>query len=95
MKHIEQLNQQIKETLSLIMPASLNLEVIDAISNGSSHIIIILEPSIEDFDYEAGYEALEEAKNGLLDEVVDSINRRRLPDITFKISKAINFKPEE
>jgi ribosome-binding factor A len=95
MKHNEQLSHQIKETLSLALPATLDLEIVDVICNGSSHFIAIFKPLIENYDYEAGYEALEDAKENLLDEIADSINRRRVPNISFKISKGMSFLEDD
>jgi hypothetical protein len=92
MKHQNQLCRQIKEALMLAVPADLLLDLIDVVpGNSSTHYIVIFKPTDVEFDIRDGYDQLSLLRDEFRDEISAAIHRRRVPNLTFKISPKIDW----
>ena len=95
MKHQTQLCRQIKEALMLSIPVDLTLDLMDVVpGNSGSHYYVIFQPINPKvkFDVEDGYKQLETLRDDFYDEIEASINRRRVPDLSFKIMPQIDWE---
>jgi len=103
--HPEQIRLQVKDAIEtgIIVatenyphsePDDMDIELVDLIQGkGSSHYIAVFKFA-DDFtrSQQDMYDILGDLRSDILDEVATSINRKRVPNITFKVYKEIHYE---
>ena len=100
--HPEQLRLQIKDAVDAGLSGALggyalgfseedlDIELLDIVAGkGSSHYIAIFRFTGDMMTNHQKYTLLDEFRSEILDEVAASINRKRVPNITFKVASAL------
>jgi hypothetical protein len=100
--HPEQLRLQIKDAIDAGLSGAIggytegfsdddfDIELLDVIAGkGSSHYIAIFQFTGSLMNNHQKYNLLDDFRSEILDEVAASTNRKRIPNITFKVASAL------